>query len=87
MHSNLQYQNVSSANVPQTSHLHIQDTEEEMKLVYKDNGGGFLVKQGLKEAGLGLKNIKSRVAILNGELLIKSQLNQGATFTINIKHT
>jgi len=68
-------------------HLHIQDTEEEMKLVYKDNGGGFLVKQGLKEAGLGLKNIKSRVAILNGELLIKSQLNQGATFTINIKHT
>jgi len=66
--------------------LELYDAEGEMELRYKDNGKGFLVKQGLNEGGLGLKNIKSRVAILNGELHIKSNLNQGAVFTINIKH-
>ncbi len=66
--------------------LELHDAEGEMKLRYKDNGKGFVVKQALNEGGLGLKNIKSRVAILNGELDIKSSLNQGAAFTITIKH-
>lgn len=66
--------------------LELHDTEGEMELRYKDNGKGFVVKQALNEGGLGLKNIKSRVAILNGELHIKSSLNQGAAFTITIKH-
>jgi len=66
--------------------LELHDEEGEMKLLYKDNGKGFLVKQGLNEGGLGLKNIKSRIAILNGVLHIKSSLNEGAMFTINIKH-
>ncbi|MFD0964493.1 sensor histidine kinase [Pseudofulvibacter geojedonensis] len=66
--------------------LELQDAAGEMKLTYKDNGKGFLVKQAFNEGGLGLKNIKSRVAILNGEIQIKSSLNQGATFTIIIKH-
>lgn len=66
--------------------LNLQDKEGEMKLVYKDNGKGFFVKQALNEIGLGLKNIKSRVAILNGELHIESELNKGATFLITIKH-
>ena len=66
--------------------LQLNDSDGVMKLKFKDNGKGFLVKQALKESGLGLKNIKSRVAILNGELQVQSSLNQGATFTINIKH-
>ena len=66
--------------------LELHDTDGIMRLVYKDNGKGFLVKQALKESGLGLKNIKSRIAILSGKLHIKSKLNEGATFTININH-
>lgn len=66
--------------------LELKDTDSTMQLRYKDNGKGFLVKQALNESGLGLKNIKSRIAILHGELHIKSELNQGATFTITIKH-
>lgn len=66
--------------------LELHDADSMIQLVYKDNGKGFLVKQALKESGLGLKNIKSRIAILNGKLHIKSNLNEGATFTINIKH-
>lgn len=67
-------------------HLELHDADKIMQLRYKDNGNGFIVRQALKESGLGLKNIKSRVAILNGKLHIKSELNQGATFTININH-
>jgi len=66
--------------------LELHDADRIMQLVYKDNGKGFSEKQALNESGLGLKNIKSRIAILNGELQIKSNLNEGATFTINIKH-
>lgn len=66
--------------------LQLKDINGVMELKFKDNGKGFLVKQALKESGLGLKNIKSRVAILNGNLQVQSNLNQGATFTINIKH-
>jgi len=66
--------------------LQLKDTDGLMELKYKDNGKGFLVKQALKESGLGLKNIKSRVAILNGNVHVQSKLNQGAIFTINIKH-
>ena len=66
--------------------LELHDADRVMQLVYKDNGKGFLIRQALKESGLGLKNIKSRIAILNGKLHIKSKLNEGATFTININH-
>jgi len=66
--------------------LELHDADEKMELLYKDNGKGFFVKKALKESGLGLKNIKSRVAILNGNLHVQSKLNRGATFTINIKH-
>ena len=66
--------------------LKLMDSAESMSLVYTDNGKGFLVKQALSECGLGLTNIKSRVAILNGNLNIKSQLGNGAIFTIAIKH-
>jgi len=66
--------------------LKLMDSVDSMTLVYTDNGKGFLVKQALLEGGLGLINIKSRVAILNGNLNIKSQLGNGAVFTIAIKH-
>ena len=66
--------------------LKLMDSVDSMSLVYTDNGKGFIVKQALSECGLGLTNIKSRVAILNGKLIIKSQLGNGAVFTIAIKH-
>lgn len=44
---------------------------------YKDNGIGFNFKNKSNKKGLGIKNIESRVAFLNGELTIKSELNNG----------
>jgi len=66
--------------------FNVLDNKESMEIVYTDNGKGFLVKEALLENGLGLKNIKSRISILNGELYIKSNISKGAVFTINIKH-
>lgn len=66
--------------------LKLIDATDSMSLVYTDNGKGFIVKQALSACGLGLTNIKSRIAILNGNLNIKSQLGNGAIFTIAIKH-
>ena len=54
-------------------------------LIFKDNGIGFNTEVSNKKTGIGLQNIKSRVAILNGELFIESSKQIGSTFTINCK--
>ncbi|MEM5563695.1 sensor histidine kinase [Psychroserpens sp. AS72] len=53
------------------------------ELVFKDNGVGFDMNHYNKKSGIGLQNIKSRVAILNGQLFVESSKNKGSIFTIN----
>ncbi|MBR9913314.1 MAG: sensor histidine kinase [Algicola sp.] len=52
-------------------------------LKFKDNGIGFDVTDDKKKSGIGLQNIKSRVAILNGQLFVESSKKTGSKFTIN----
>ncbi|MEH6534931.1 MAG: ATP-binding protein [Psychroserpens sp.] len=52
-------------------------------LVFKDNGEGFDVNKSSKKSGIGLQNIKSRVAILNGQLFVESSELTGSVFKIN----
>lgn len=47
-----------------------------------DDGVGFLVSK--TSEGIGLKNIKERLEILNGSVAILSDVNQGAQFNISI---
>ena len=47
-----------------------------------DNGTGFDVQKA--KGGIGLRNIASRVKVLNGQTLIESELGKGARFTITI---
>jgi signal transduction histidine kinase len=54
-------------------------------LIFRDNGVGFDVNEIKKKSGIGLQNIKSRVAILNGQLFVESSIKTGSTFTINCK--
>ncbi|WP_090390826.1 sensor histidine kinase [Niabella drilacis] len=56
-------------------------TDEQTTLVVEDNGIGFLEHN--KAAGIGLKNIGSRVAFLNGEINIDTN-RQGTTIIIVI---
>lgn len=64
--------------------LVLENIDSGLVLNYSDNGTGFDLKRAQYQKGLGMKNIESRVELLNGKLKIESQLNKGANFTINI---
>ena len=50
----------------------------------KDNGVGFDINNYTE--GIGLKNIKERCKTINAELIIKSEMNQGAEIILRIKN-
>lgn len=56
-----------------------------LTIEYKDNGIGFDTEAVSKKSGIGLQNINSRVAILNGSMVIESKINKGSVFTINCR--
>jgi signal transduction histidine kinase len=51
--------------------------------IYSDNGIGFELKQIENHNGHGMKNIVSRVAVLEGNITIESQLNNGISVIFN----
>ena len=53
-------------------------------LSISDDGKGFDIQKSKK--GIGLKNIKSRVNELDGEVNFESEINKGTTITINIPY-
>jgi signal transduction histidine kinase len=64
--------------------LDLKTKNSKLHLCYSDDGIGFDLKRAQMQKGLGMKNVESRVELLNGTLKIKSKINTGATFTINI---
>ncbi|PBJ06665.1 sensor histidine kinase [Flavobacterium sp. ACN6] len=54
-------------------------------ITVEDNGVGFNVKHAEKREGMGLRNIKNRVAFLNGKLEIDSVINKGTSTYIELK--
>lgn len=50
--------------------------------LYKDNGVGFDIENEATKKGLGMKNIESRVAYIEGELILHSKIGQGVLFKI-----
>ncbi|WKD85611.1 Oxygen sensor histidine kinase NreB [Polaribacter huanghezhanensis] len=64
--------------------LVLKINNEKLSLTYSDDGIGFDLKQAQLKKGLGLKNIESRVELLNGTLKINSKEKSGATFIIHI---
>ncbi|HNA59349.1 MAG TPA: ATP-binding protein, partial [Chitinophagales bacterium] len=47
-----------------------------------DNGVGFDPQQLQNAPGIGMKNIKTRIDLLNGSLLIDSTIGKGSKFNI-----
>ncbi len=65
--------------------LHFQ--QEQLRIVLADNGKGFDVTRQLSvHSGLGLQNIIQRTAIIGGQAIINSQINQGTTITLTIPY-
>ncbi|TPV33422.1 sensor histidine kinase [Paucihalobacter ruber] len=54
-----------------------------IKLHYSDNGKGFDVTNSVHKKGLGMKNIESRISLLQAKLTVDSKLNQGTHFLIH----
>ncbi len=54
-------------------------------ITVEDNGIGFNVEHAQKREGMGLRNIKNRVAFLNGKLEIDSVINKGTSTYIELK--
>ena len=50
---------------------------------YSDDGLGFDLKEESYKKGLGMKNIESRVAMLNGKLELDSGVNKGISVLIS----
>jgi len=55
-----------------------------LNLIVEDDGKGFDPEKASNGNGLGLGNIKSRVAYLHGQLSIDSRKGEGSTFTVDI---
>ncbi|WP_299157542.1 ATP-binding protein [uncultured Tenacibaculum sp.] len=62
--------------------ISIFNTNNILFLVLKDNGDGFDIEN-VKTNGIGLKNMKKRIEMINGKFEIKSDSN-GTVFTIEI---
>ena len=58
--------------------------KNQLNLVIHDNGKGFLIDNKTKFKGNGINNIRERVSILNGEIDIKSIIDQGTEIKIKI---
>lgn len=63
-------------------HLSFAVEEDEITLNYKDNGVGFSTEVVEQKKGLGMKNIESRVEILNGVIITKSAIDEGIEVSV-----
>jgi signal transduction histidine kinase len=59
------------------------ETDGKKTCNYSDNGIGFDLNQLNGHKGLGMKNVAGRVAILEGNLTIESQMNEGISVFFN----
>jgi signal transduction histidine kinase len=74
----------------QASNVHIHLVQGGLGILLKvsDNGRGFNVAAVMQSVqGIGLKTIKDRVKLLNGDMDIKSLPGQGTTVTIKIPYS
>ena len=69
-----------------TLNINIINNKHGFIINYIDNGSGFKPKKSNRQSGIGLQNIESRVAILDGTFLIKSEPGEGSTFIIDCTH-
>lgn len=58
--------------------------QQELSMMVEDNGKGFDIKTLGEKAGIGLKNIESRVEYLNGQVHFDSSIGNGTTVMIDI---
>jgi len=71
------------------SEITIQLIQHEMELIFmmEDNGKGFDLQKGLEKIdSRGLKNLYSRLALIDGKIKIDSSKNAGTSITIEVSN-
>ncbi|MBO3698317.1 sensor histidine kinase [Roseivirga sp. E12] len=66
------------------TNIQLNENEDSVNLIVEDDGIGFNPEKLDVNAGIGLSNLKARVAKLNGTLHIDSGLGSGTTVSIDI---
>ena len=61
-------------------HLSITQQDKEISILVKDDGKGFDIKE--ISFGNGLSNIESRIASIDGQVFIQSELGKGTEIKI-----
>jgi two-component system NarL family sensor kinase len=64
--------------------LHVLDKEDELYFMLEDNGKGFNETKMVNNSGLGLRNIRERATLLNGQVEINSTPDVGTVIEIHI---
>lgn len=64
--------------------LDVKTVNNNLLIEYKDNGVGFNQKKQEHTRGLGMKNIESRIELLNASITIKSAIKKGVSVKITI---
>jgi PAS domain S-box-containing protein len=68
----------------QTISVFLKTEPSEIELIVRDWGIGFLHEEALKEPGLGLTIMKERLALVAGELSIKSEPHRGTMIQAHV---
>jgi signal transduction histidine kinase len=66
--------------------LDLQKNKEGLSLQLKDDGKGFVYNENEIHKGIGLQNMKKRIALVGGTITINSMLKQGTTLHLTIPH-
>lgn len=64
----------------------IRHLNNRLTVIVEDDGKGFDTSRKLREDALGLRGIKERLSLVEGELRIKSRIGQGTTLAINVSN-
>ena len=64
--------------------IKIQQDKGFVEIFYGDNGIGFDVDEAIAAGGLGVENIKSRIEMLKGTYVLKSEKDRGTKVEMKI---
>ncbi|WP_282037303.1 sensor histidine kinase [Saccharicrinis aurantiacus] len=62
-------------------------SEEELAIIFEPFRKGYNGYKFYQGMGLGLSIVKNLLSILNGDIIVESELNKGTTFTIYLEYT
>ena len=64
--------------------MNLDYAESRCRLTIRDDGVGFRLDAAGRYGGYGLANMRERLAQINGELKIITELNEGTTLEIEV---